>query len=792
MGLETNVFTITNLRDLSSQYRLYSIRGLDPEQNEYYQNCDYIKKKLSFLLKNPVTLIQRNRMPYLVVRTDREPPASLDVTRLHVIFEQYGDTLNLDYTVRSPENDEICIRFLQFLVQEPLNQKRNLWQPGTGKPLFERSAAWSNENIERFEGYSIRVVPTADGGLGFCVDVTNKFVSKRPLSIRMTREQFNKKWKNSHCIYHYGHKWYEVQLKRFDDRTVTEYRIDKDNRSLNLLQFIAEESQKPIPLELSQLPHDASIAIYHTSRKEERGVPTGLCYSVIGTRQNGAARSHHKTILPAYERSRKIREFIRQHLLDLKFGQTSVQVASEPLVAPKRVFPVPDLSFANGITLSVQGTPGARQVPLEQLGETRLALLEEVGLYDSDPLDRQYLILPQSVADSWGPRLIQDLSEIVNQFYRQPRNPSNSEPLRYEPILITYDDRRERTFVAQGIAILKKMEEVRPKLGYAVVMIHHVEGLREREEDPLEAMAIQKLKKKFEIRAAVIHSKIGEECYELPESKEEEPTYRPKSDMRKRLAGYLRNVAINKVLLTNHRWPFLLATRLHADVVIGIDVKVNTAGLVVVGHNGGDIRFLSKDSKQKEKLEAAQLRGYILEILRDEAGTRTSEICNIVIHRDGKMFPSELKGARDAIQTLKAHGTIASDATLTIVEIPKHSLASLRLFETTVKQHSKRVYNPEIGTYYLVNDTDAYLCSTGHPFSHPGTVRPLHVRRIEGPLSLEQCLEDIYYLTMLAWSRPEDCTRYPITIKLNDRFLGDEATEYDDDAVEAEMALEEE
>lgn len=51
---------------------------------------------------------------------------------------------------------------------------------------------------------------------------------------------------------------------------------------------------------------------------------------------------------------------------------------------------------------------------------------------------------------------------------------------------------------------------------------------------------------------------------------------------------------------------------------------------------------------------------------------------------------------------------------------------------------------------------------------------------------------DEYYLTVLAWSRPNDCSRYPITTKLNDRFLGEEATDYDTDALNIEAILEEE
>jgi hypothetical protein len=51
-------------------------------------------------------------------------------------------------------------------------------------------------------------------------------------------------------------------------------------------------------------------------------------------------------------------------------------------------------------------------------------------------------------------------------------------------------------------------------------------------------------------------------------------------------------------------------------------------------------------------------------------------------------------------------------------------------------------------------------------------------------MDLIQCLEDVYALTVLAWTRPESCSRFPITIRLNDRFLRDEATEYDDETIE--------
>lgn len=50
-------------------------------------------------------------------------------------------------------------------------------------------------------------------------------------------------------------------------------------------------------------------------------------------------------------------------------------------------------------------------------------------------------------------------------------------------------------------------------------------------------------------------------------------------------------------------------------------------------------------------------------------------------------------------------------------------------------------------------------------------------------MSLSDILEDIYWLTVLAWTKPDDCTRYPITIKLNDRRLFEDAGEFDEHEV---------
>ena len=63
-GLESNIFPITNLYELSSSYRLYKIRGLNREHEQYFQNRQLIARKLSYALKSPATVVEYDDQPF--------------------------------------------------------------------------------------------------------------------------------------------------------------------------------------------------------------------------------------------------------------------------------------------------------------------------------------------------------------------------------------------------------------------------------------------------------------------------------------------------------------------------------------------------------------------------------------------------------------------------------------------------------------------------------------------------------------------------------------------------------
>jgi hypothetical protein len=202
------------------------------------------------------------------------------------------------------------------------------------------------------------------------------------------------------------------------------------------------------------------------------------------------------------------------------------------------------LKFGNEQVLSVRGTPGARVVSLDALGNERKALLKDTsaGFYDTAPMGHQYLVLPQSVADSWGTRFVCDLTAEVNALYPQE--------IDYNPQIVTYDDHGSRTYGRQARALQTAFEAQRWQRGCAVVMVHPASDKARRKEDELEACAVRELDA-LGLTAAVMHTQMGRASYVEAYDNAGNSTYAPHPQARGKLSGYLSNVALNK---SSGRW----------------------------------------------------------------------------------------------------------------------------------------------------------------------------------------------------------------------------------------------
>jgi hypothetical protein len=86
---------------------------------------------------------------------------------------------------------------------------------------------------------------------------------------------------------------------------------------------------------------------------------------------------------------------------------------------------------------------------------------------------------------------------------------------------------------------------------------------------------------------------------------------------------------------------------------------------------------------------------------------------------------------------------------------------------------------------------NAYLATTGLPYIFPGTAKPIQLTKTEGNLPLRVLSEDLFWLSNLTWTRVEDCSRVPISIKMTDIRLREVAGDYNRDAVQYDNQEEE-
>jgi len=771
--LETNIFLITNLSELKCEYRLYAIRGLSTEQDEYNRNVQILIRDLSYRLRSPVTVIVRDSKPHLVLRTDAaEPPSPFQLVRTTAYFERTDEVLTLDYQNRTAETGRIGERFLQFAVQGALGFDRELWQPVRGKPFFLRQPVFRENGVEVYRGFAVRIVPPGDGAMGVCVDVKHRYVSECPLPARLSKSEF-RKHRGANCVYHWGSSWYDIKLREHSGLTAGEYMINGQS----LLDYTAKNVTKPLPREVAELSGDTAAIVYLTPTGDARAASAALCYPVFETGDPRIQRLHRKSILGPRVRRCLIHDFVENHLAKMQFKDVPIEVSSEPLRIQRKIFLPPDLAFGHNTVVSVRGTEGAVHVGLEGLGRLRLSALFDtsIGPYTRRPLDRQYLIWPQSVADSFGPVFLEELTRVVNGLYPQV--------VPYDPVLIAYNDRVPRTFSTQGRAILEAVDSAVREPGYGIVMIHETPAGGSREEDQLAAMAMRELRKR-DLFVSVIHTTVPRDACVLVPNGPGPAKYKVTSDPRAsgRFNGYLRNVAITKVLLTNEKWPFVLSTPLHADLTICIDVKHHTACLAFVGKCGPDIRTICEESNQKESLGRRKVKAILDGVLRSEWELGRKCIRSIVVQRDGRLSIPEKRGIEEAVEGLKQDDVLRQDTSLDLVEISKTSPAPLRIFDVSRKPNDgEYVDSPQVGSYYVLSERDGYVCSTGKAFPRPGTANPLHVSHVGGGMPFEHLLEDVFALTCLTWTRPEDCTRYPITVKLTDMRLREHAGDYEAD-----------
>jgi hypothetical protein len=780
--IETNIYLIENLKELNCRYRIYKIRGLTPDSDDYDKNIQFLIDNLSRKYKCPCQAYKTDEGTFIAQPEGfEELPKTFNLVRVSVKIEKTEGLHELKFDALNSLTSKLAIRFLQFSLQKPLYDSPNLWQPRAGFPFYsnipDREFRKLSLDVDMYNGFIFRVVLLSKGRIGICVDTSCKYISRNYLPTKISRDDFNKKYKGLNCIYEYGTRWYEFKIEGLNDLNISEVDISGETLYNHVIKIGKGRSQN-----ILSLPRDCSVITYRNSWNDLRNVPSGLCKLTFKTNHPSVKRIHAKTIRPPYVRRNEIKFVIDRYFRDLKFGSNEIKLSNKPISIDEEKFEIPDLEFGNNKILSVRKTENAIHTSISEFGRKKRELLydKDAGLYSKNHFDPQYIILPKSVYESFGKKFIEDIKQEVQSLYP-------IEEINYSPIVLHYDDSVQKSIYKIGREIIKAIEENELQSGFGLVMIPRIPSTLSRNEDELANLVNRELRKR-DIFVSIIHDETPKESYEFVPTEGGVRYWEQTTDYKKRgkFKGYLKNVVLNKILLLNSHWPFVLKTPLNADMTIGIDVKNHTAGFVIVYKNGADIRFISSESEQKEELLKSHISQKIEEIISNEQKLFSKNVKKIIIQRQGRLFSSEKSGILDALEKLARRKIIPDDYECTFVEIKKTAMMPFRMFKVRIDISSQNeiVYNPDFGSHAPVSEDDAFICTTGFPFKHFGTTVPLHVVKIEGPMPFRDLMEDIFYLSNLTWTKVDDCSRDPLTIKIADIRLREIAGEYSEDALE--------
>jgi hypothetical protein len=775
--IETNIFPISGFGGLDAIYAIWRVDGLATDHDEYHENCQRLQRRATRHCNTGVIVLKRETGPVLAVPIESTHlvPNSVLLARARVTLQATPERVHVDFGSLTSESERLALRYIQSAVSDSLRANNSLWQPDSRNVFFEKQPIEQNGQIGMYRGFGVTVTRTADRGFSLAVDVQFKFVAQQPLRSRINEQEFRQRHRMHTFVYHFGDIWYEVELEGWTNVEITAYRCGESADRRPLLSWLHEQCPKPLPPEIARLDKGGTVLEYTNADGETRGVPAELCYRMFDTQAPEIQHLHRfATRLPGARRD-DIVDVVSKHLTTLRFGGKNITVNTQPWSVAYRFFQPPDLRFGSNRILSTRSTMGAIYCDIAVYGRMRGSLLvdRQAGIFSRDGLSQQYLLLPKTVENTWGPTFAQDFIQATNQICASEHG--------YAPSIEYYDDTAARNIIEEADAIAATAAELGG--GFAVVMLAEPKVSTQQREDELAGCSAERLAKQ-QIIPAFIHATSARTFFNYS-SVDRRWTSVP--DPKGRYKSYLRLSALNKVLLTAGQWPFVLASRLHADITIGIDVKGHTAGFVGVCPTSQKVWRATAETKRKERMSRRKCREMLIDGITKLARAAGTQPAHIVVQRDGRMFEPEIEAAKDALEELKREGTVSTDSSLTCVEIPKSGGAPFRLFDECFERGHRQFRNPEYGTFVVIGPNEGFVCNTGLSFRVPGTVRPLHVKRVFGQMPIEECLEDVFYLACLTWSKPDGCSRDPVTIRLNDRQLIDVATPFDDEDDEAPL-----
>ncbi len=738
------------------------------EGKTLHHNLQKVSKFVTREYGTPAVLLNRDGRHYLAVAMQpakQSLPSDLDVPILqglsaHLRVVSNPVQIRSLANLRSEDEQRIASAFLSFALSSHLYNCRTLWRGASSSIYYTKRPLEHNRRpiVALYPGFSFRVFPVPGSGLCIGVDVVHVYTDARTLAERMAEGDSWRSFIGRHFVYEFGPQWYFIQLRAVSDHAVSEARFEYpkgsgqhiDVYTYTLDRWRGEETPR---LRSLRRTDKALVYNYPNDSGEFQGAVT-LARLRYQTEDQEIGRLHNRTILDPDRRLERIQGTIADHF-DSKavLNGIPIQVNSEPLSVPKRVFPIPSQLFGNDRVLP---SPGPTAQAIREMWRTRADWLrdKEVGFLTRDGITSQFILFPMSVASNEPlmERIEKDLTRAVTEI----------SPVSCHQTSVVWDDRDVQNIPQLKRALVVPQQHMAQSgVACAIVVLpsrwsgKKVGKLRRHIKKLLYPVVRTKC---VQVDQILEYVQPGDDGYQVIDGRDRD------------YDNYLFNTALD-VLVTSGFWPWALAEPLHYDLHVGVDVLNNTAGFTFIGANGAICRFQSSTSEQKEKLSASQMAEQLTENLstlipriREKTGALPR---HLIIDRDGRFYDSEGDGVNTAVAELQSKGLLTATAKIGVVELHKSQAERLRMMSI----FNGQAVNPKVGSYHIFDSRTGALCTTGFPGLPHGTAEVLVVKIVDGDLDIEKSLSDLYWLSVLSWTKPNGIQGDPIVIKLADDWL---------------------
>jgi hypothetical protein len=669
-----------------------------------------------------------------------------------------------------PERDLICRMlerpFTDLLLTKPSEYWRAQWTL-----FFPQKPANENEKrdvMNAFRGFKFGVTLLGDRPY-LAIDIKTRYISRRALA-EFSLEERESVLRN-HLDLSLKLKDRALFLRDNGPKKIPCRYAGETGKTVAAFEFEPGKSVASYYAQKYGLALDPSeLAVFVRDRLEEfepaPAAPSSRLFPTFTTEFEGVRHCSVRPWMNPAERYSTAKRFLA-HLSGARYGNRVLTISEEVFNAQRSVFLPPALEFGQGRVLEpFQGRMPRRDEQafddqVVRWGSKKYPMLLQAHPQHNEPLPDLVLLYPEQLPREIRETFVGDLKrEITLQTGQELRVVQH----------LTYSGVKQEKM---GGSLLRRIPDVKslPKRTLALIVLS----------SNFEASVHGELKDR--IRPNL--SQCVMETTVLNIARQINP---PKA------RSQVRNLAL-AVLVEAGVKPWVLARPLCYDAYIGIDLLYGRVAYHAFYGTGGRVtanRFgeAKLRGKWEEGIKPKPMRQKIEELVREmtSAGHRLG---SLIVHRDGRWWPTESRGFRAALAHLQDgdDAVLPKDLKWAVVEIRKNHMP-VRLFTLSGYGESTLLQNPLPGTYLVLDEQRVLLTTTGRPgaWDTPGGRTAgallLQIAEKSGDITIEAIAEDAYRLTHLNWTSPDIEISLPVTIRWADESLRETLTPATDEEEE--------